>query len=68
MATNALRIPVLSARDIRVHAVLAGHAAVDVSWTEDDFAALAVAAADQAGASLPETKQIAEILGVEVQL
>lgn len=39
--------------------------ATQLGFTEDDFAALACAAADQSGASAAESDKIADILGVD---
>lgn len=50
--------------NIKVTALLDGHTSIDSTWTQDDFAALSVAAADQAGASVREQMQIAAIVGV----
>ena len=51
-------------RSLKVAALLDGHISIDSTWTKDDFAALSVAAADQAGASVREQTQIAAIVGV----
>ena len=51
-------------RSIKVAALIDGHISIDSTWTKDDFAALSVAAADQAGASVREQTQIAAIVGV----
>jgi len=50
--------------NIKVAALIDGHTSIDSTWTQDDFAALSVAAADQAGASVREQMQIASIVGV----
>src|SRR5689334_13085817 len=42
----------------KVQALLDGHISVDSSWTAADFAALAVAAADQAGATVEQQEAI----------
>lgn len=62
--TSARRqsIPTLTDREVRVIAVLAGHTSIDSSWTEADFAALALAAADQAGATLVQQEAISLLL------
>lgn len=46
----------------KVAALLAGHISIDGSWGQSDFAALAVAAADQAGCSIREQMRIAAIV------
>lgn len=51
-------------RSLKVAALLDGHTSINSTWTKDDFAALSVAAADQAGASVREQTQIAAIVGV----
>ena len=51
-------------RSVKIAALLDGHTSIDRTWTKDDFAALSVAAADQAGASVREQTQIAAIVGV----
>ena len=48
--------------NIKVQALLDGAISVDSSWTRDDFAALSVAAADQAGCSIREQMRIAAIV------
>lgn len=48
--------------NLRVQALIDGAISVDSSWTRDDFAALAVAAADQAGCSIREQMRIAAIV------
>lgn len=50
--------------NLKVQALLDGHVSVDGSWTRDDFAALSVAAADQAGCSVREQMRIAAIVSV----
>jgi peptidoglycan hydrolase-like protein with peptidoglycan-binding domain len=50
--------------NIKVAALIDGHTSIDGTWTKDDFAALSVAAADQAGASVREQTRIAAIVGV----
>jgi len=49
-------------RSLKVAALLDGHISIDSTWTKDDFAALSVAAADQAGVSVHEQTQIATIV------
>lgn len=49
---------------IKVAALLAGHVSVDSTWTALDFAALSLAAADQAGVSAKDQAAIAEILPI----
>lgn len=56
------QIPTLTDREIKVLALLAGHTSVDSTWTEADFAALSLAAADQAGASLVQQEAISLLL------
>ena len=51
-------------RSVKIAALLDGHTSIDSTWTKDDFAALSVAAADQAGASVREQTQIAAIVSV----
>jgi hypothetical protein len=54
---NAKRYP-----NWRVEALISGHSSIDASWTVEDFAALCIAAADQAGATVAQQEQIADAL------
>jgi len=58
------KLPENPYRSLKVAALIDGHISIDSAWTKDDFAALSVAAADQAGASVREQTQIAAIVGV----
>lgn len=57
-------MPVNSYSSLKVAALLNGHISIDGAWTPADFAALALAAADRAGASLSAQTQLATILGI----
>jgi hypothetical protein len=49
---------------IKARAVIDGHASIDSSWTEQDFAELAIAAADQAGLSARDQEWLRAMLSM----
>lgn len=48
--------------NVKVDALISGHISIDGTWTEEDFRALALAAADQGGLTLRETDKVAAII------
>ena len=46
----------------KVDALIAGRISIDSSWTERDFADLALAAADQSGMSMRNQDRVAELV------
>ena len=55
----------MSYPNLKVSALLAGQISIDSSWTEDDFAELALAAADQASAGPRDLDAMARMLGLK---
>ncbi len=52
--------------EVKVQALLDGHVSIDGTWTEQDFLALALAALDQAGASVKLQRRVNELVSDEL--
>lgn len=59
-------MPATTYPSLKVQALIDGHTSVDGTWTEHDFLALALAALDQAGASVSLQRRVNELVSDEL--